>query len=174
MYEGVYGVKTGFTDDAGRCLVSACERDGRELICVTLNDRNDWNDHIAMYDYGFERTSLRDIELPDGLCLDMAGGCADKAELTAGDVPVRITTASEDMTELTYSVIASPFVYAPVRAGDCLAELKICYGDIEAVRVPLYAREDYPAKSAEKDEPAGIFEKIRSMLGRIFSREKTE
>lgn len=172
MYEGVYGVKTGFTDDAGRCLVSACERDGRELICVTLNDRNDWNDHIAMYDYGFERTSLREVELPDGLCLDMVGGCTDKAELTAGDVPVRITTASEDMTELTYSVIASPFVYAPVRAGDCLAELKICYGATEAVRVPLYAREDYPAKSAEKDEPAGIFEKIRSMLGRIFSREK--
>ena len=54
MYDGVYGVKTGFTDEAGRCLVSACERDGKDLICVTLNDRNDWNDHMALYDCSFE------------------------------------------------------------------------------------------------------------------------
>ncbi len=39
MYQGVKGVKTGFTDEAGRCLVSACEREGISLICVTLNDK---------------------------------------------------------------------------------------------------------------------------------------
>ena len=45
MCEGVIGVKTGFTDEAGRCLVSACQRNGITLLCVTLNDRNDWQDH---------------------------------------------------------------------------------------------------------------------------------
>lgn len=35
--EGCIGVKTGFTDDAGRCLVSAIERDGMRLVCVVLN-----------------------------------------------------------------------------------------------------------------------------------------
>ena len=39
MDDTVIGVKTGFTDAAGRCLVSAAERDGRRLICVTLFDR---------------------------------------------------------------------------------------------------------------------------------------
>lgn len=51
--EGVIGVKTGFTDKAGRCLVSACTRNGVTLICVTLNDPNDWYDHTNLYDYGF-------------------------------------------------------------------------------------------------------------------------
>ena len=37
LYPDCIGVKTGFTDDAGRCLVSAAERDGMTLICVTLN-----------------------------------------------------------------------------------------------------------------------------------------
>ncbi len=35
--EGCIGVKTGFTDDAGRCLVSAIEKDGMRLVCVVLN-----------------------------------------------------------------------------------------------------------------------------------------
>ncbi|MCC8130929.1 MAG: D-alanyl-D-alanine carboxypeptidase [Oscillospiraceae bacterium] len=51
--EGVIGVKTGFTDKAGRCLASACERDGVTLICVTLSDPNDWYDHTNLYDYCF-------------------------------------------------------------------------------------------------------------------------
>lgn len=51
--DGVIGVKTGFTDKAGRCLVSACERNGMTLICVTLSDPNDWYDHANLYDYCF-------------------------------------------------------------------------------------------------------------------------
>ena len=35
--DGCIGVKTGFTDDAGRCLVSAIEKDGMRLVCVVLN-----------------------------------------------------------------------------------------------------------------------------------------
>ena len=40
--EGADGIKTGFTKAAGRTLVSSAIRDGRRLICVTLNDGNDW------------------------------------------------------------------------------------------------------------------------------------
>ena len=51
--EGCIGVKTGFTKAAGRTLVSAATRNGRTLIAVTLCDGNDWQDHAALYDYGF-------------------------------------------------------------------------------------------------------------------------
>lgn len=50
---GAIGVKTGYTRKAGRILVSAAEQKGRCLIAVTLNDGNDWEDHKALYDYGF-------------------------------------------------------------------------------------------------------------------------
>ena len=52
-YEGCTGLKTGYTDRAGRTLVSCAERDGQRLIAVTLNDPNDWADHAALFDYGF-------------------------------------------------------------------------------------------------------------------------
>ena len=52
-YKGCIGLKTGYTEKAGRTLVSAAERDGLTLVCVTLNDPNDWADHAALFDYGF-------------------------------------------------------------------------------------------------------------------------
>ncbi len=62
MYDGCIGVKTGFTKAAGRCLVSAAQRDGMTLICVTLNAPSDWSDHSALYDYGFENYTLTELE----------------------------------------------------------------------------------------------------------------
>ena len=52
--EGCVGMKTGYTELAGRTLVSACTRNGQTLVCVTLNDKDDWDDHEALYDFGFE------------------------------------------------------------------------------------------------------------------------
>jgi len=52
-YQGCIGVKTGFTDNARRCLITAAERDGVTLIAVTLNAPDDWNDHTKMLNYGF-------------------------------------------------------------------------------------------------------------------------
>lgn len=60
-YEGCIGLKTGYTDEAGRTLASAAERDGQRLICVTLRDPNDWSDHAALFDYGFSNYEQRQL-----------------------------------------------------------------------------------------------------------------
>ena len=52
---GIFGVKTGYTRACGRCLVTACERDGRTLVAVTLSAPDDWHDHTELYGYGFGR-----------------------------------------------------------------------------------------------------------------------
>ena len=57
--EGCIGLKTGYTRAAGRTLVSCAERDGCRLVAVTLQDGNDWADHAALYDYGFQLTAPR-------------------------------------------------------------------------------------------------------------------
>lgn len=61
LYEGCVGMKTGYTQRAGRTLVTAARRGGQTLIAVTLNAPNDWNDHMAMLDYGFETFPLKDL-----------------------------------------------------------------------------------------------------------------
>ncbi len=73
-YEGCIGLKTGYTQKSGRCLVSAACREGVTLIAVTLNAPDDWSDHTAMLDYGFSRYENRtladigDIRYPLTLC----------------------------------------------------------------------------------------------------------
>ncbi len=54
-YEYCVGGKTGFTKKSGRCLVSTSVRDGTELVAVTLNAPDDWNDHTNMYDYAYQK-----------------------------------------------------------------------------------------------------------------------
>lgn len=53
-YDGAIGVKTGFTKKSGRCLISAAKRGELTLIAVTLNAPDDWRDHTALLDFGFE------------------------------------------------------------------------------------------------------------------------
>lgn len=52
-YDGMIGVKTGYTIASGRCLVTAARRNGRTLIAVTLNDYYCSADHARMLDTGF-------------------------------------------------------------------------------------------------------------------------
>ncbi len=54
LYDHTTGGKTGFTKRAGRTLVSSAEKDGMELVAVTLNAPSDWNDHERMYEWGFD------------------------------------------------------------------------------------------------------------------------
>lgn len=61
LYEGADGVKTGYTKKALRCLVSSATRNGQQLVAVTLNDGNDWNDHASLLDYGFNHYPLKPL-----------------------------------------------------------------------------------------------------------------
>lgn len=58
--DGCVGLKTGYTQAAGRTLVSCVKRDGRTLVAVTLCDGNDWADHKALYAYGFAAETQRE------------------------------------------------------------------------------------------------------------------
>ena len=57
--DGCIGMKTGYTMAAGRTLVTCTVRNGRTLVAVTLNDGNDWADHKALYQYGFDRITAK-------------------------------------------------------------------------------------------------------------------
>jgi D-alanyl-D-alanine carboxypeptidase len=52
-YPGVLGVKTGFTDAAGRCLVAAAERNGRRLGVVLLHSPDPGRQAQMLFDRGF-------------------------------------------------------------------------------------------------------------------------
>lgn len=61
IYEGADGVKTGYTKLAKRCLVSSATRGGQQFAVVTLNDPEDWADHVKLLDYGFQHYPLQTL-----------------------------------------------------------------------------------------------------------------
>ena len=103
MYDGAIGVKTGYTRAAGRCLVSAAERNGRTIIAVTLNDPNDWNDHMEM--------------------LHKAGDTIANARVFGGDTASVPLTAKNTVT--AYLLPGEKEKLQRVRYGE-----KICYAPV--------------------------------------------
>ena len=53
LYDYTTGGKTGYTKIAKRTLVTTATKDGVNLVAVTLNDGNDFNDHMEMFEYAF-------------------------------------------------------------------------------------------------------------------------
>ena len=123
IYEGCIGVKTGFTKRSGRCLVAAAERDGVRLISVTLNAPDDWNDHSALFDYGFskyESVTLGEAE-SIRISLPVTGGTAESVTLCNREA-LRVTLPIEH-GKITYTVEAPRFAYAPVQSGDSMGRI---------------------------------------------------
>ncbi|MEP7180647.1 MAG: serine hydrolase [Betaproteobacteria bacterium] len=55
LVPGLAGVKTGYTDDAGHCLISYATRDGHGVLVVLLGAKDRWWDAVAMIEQAFGR-----------------------------------------------------------------------------------------------------------------------
>ena len=111
---GCVGGKTGYTMAAGRCLVSCCEREGMRLVCVSIEDPDDWDDHAGLYDWAFGNYALRDLagvlrfEVPV-----VAGGKRTVRAVPPADARAVLPKRGEP--ELLVEL--PPFVFAPVERG---------------------------------------------------------
>lgn len=122
QYEGCIGLKTGYTDKAGRTLVSCAERDGQRLIVVTLNDPNDWKDHAALFDYGFAKCPRQ--------MLALAGREVRSLAVTGSLVRLVSVTTTDDVyypllenEKVTSKIILPESVQAPISKGDIVGEM---------------------------------------------------
>ena len=120
MYDDVIGVKTGFTKKSGRCLVSACKKDGKFVIAVTLNDGNDWQDHRYLLDLGISLIETKEFSYPDRIVkIPCVSGSVIESEVPS--VSINVT----ENTNVTYQIKAPAFLYAPISKGQKIGE--ICY-----------------------------------------------
>ncbi len=150
--EGADGVKTGYTVAAGRILVSSARRNGRRLICVTINDGNDWIDHARLLEDGFSRYQIKTI-ITRGQVLGtqtVLSGEAEEVELIAdGDFTFSLT--SEEVPELCTS--GQSFVYAPVVRGGKAGCAYVLLGDKVVGKVPLVYGQTVEQKQPEQKKP---------------------
>lgn len=143
LYPDCIGVKTGFTDDAGRCLVSAAERDGMTLICVTLNAQDDWNLHASLYDKCFESYSMTPLpDIPSSITL-----AGDKLQENGIESELMLKPAYEasvplkagESARLTATVLCEPFAYAPAQLSRVYAQTLFSLDGYPLCSVPMVA-----------------------------------
>ncbi|MGN0649561.1 MAG: D-alanyl-D-alanine carboxypeptidase family protein [Oscillospiraceae bacterium] len=145
-YDGAIGVKTGFTDNARRCLVSAAERDGVMLIAVTLNAGDDWNDHTKMLDYGFTQVKRYSLETACNARVDVAG-TGKSVGVTAGEAKLSLLPSQRE--KITRRVILPNFVYGGVEKGQELGRLEYLLDGRVVLEVPLCSVETVEAETGE-------------------------
>ena len=114
--EGANGVKTGYTKAAGRILVSGAKRDGRQLIAVTIDAPNDWNDHSDMLEDGFSRYTQRQLVRKGDILgiQDVAWGTNEKVSLIASE---DFSWAMAQGEVISIVLPGNGFVYAPISEG---------------------------------------------------------
>jgi D-alanyl-D-alanine carboxypeptidase (penicillin-binding protein 5/6) len=142
-YAGADGLKTGYTPEAGRCLVATAERDGMRLISVVLGveeARGHFTESMKLLDYGFNHFEYQEFcaagaqvtELP------VEKGELEQLPLLAADTLAYVRErGSEGEAELR--VETEEAVVAPVEAGAKLGEAVLLSQGTELARVDLLA-----------------------------------
>ena len=142
-YEGATGIKTGYTNKAGRCLAFSAERNGMEVVGVVLNCP-DWFDRArAIMDEAFEKYEwvtlynagerVAEVEIIDGT-IGAVGICAETrvgAPVEKGTTPTLVMDLPDQM-------------HAGIRAGDRVGTATVYDGDQAVHSVALIAMEDAP------------------------------
>jgi D-alanyl-D-alanine carboxypeptidase len=156
---GVFGVKTGYTEAAGRSLVTCCQREGVTLICVTLSDPDDWADHTALYDWGFAQYTQETVLTgQEQWTVPVIGG-------ETGEVGVspegELTLSHRIGQTLSVELRLPSFVYADVTAGQeaGTATLYVEGEPAEAVRL-IYTQD---VKRLEAPEPT-LWQRLRDIF----------
>ena len=160
MYEYCTGGKTGYTMSAGRCLVSSAKKDGLTLICVTLNDRNDWQDHIDLYNYGFERYACYQSD-DSNFCVDIpcVGGVEDKTTVV-GEKDISIVLSTEDKSKVERKIYIDSFLYAPIEKNSKVGKIEYSIDGKIVSSVNLLSSEEVNIKKKSNN----IFSKIKELF----------
>ncbi len=147
-YPDAIGVKTGYTQAAGRILVTAAVRKGRTLVAVTMDDPDDWEDHRVLLDDGFSGLT-KTVVLDQGsfvATLDVVGGTGEKVDCILENM---VEYGLFDQEELEIIPCVPDFVFAPVVAGQVAGYGKILVNGQELAQVPLV----FASSVNEKMEP---------------------
>lgn len=160
--DGIIGVKTGFTDKAKRCLVSACRRNGATLICVTLNDPNDWLDHSNLYDFGF--SEYKSVSLSPSVNSFKAPIVGAEKDIVSASCKneIKVSVHKDDEDKITQAVVLNQMNYAPIVNGEQLGYVKYYIDGRLIGQTEIVADESV----LEEESELSVFDRLLTRLWR--------
>lgn len=137
---GVYGVKTGFTNNAGRCLVTSTKRNDLDFITVVIGEdtkKQRTQDSIKLIEYAsshFQQVNLQNKAIEEferwkqvnQKRIEVVKGNTDCAEFILGMLPNQITTIkTNEIDQIKYEIIMMNSLIAPVMENQKIGTMTI-------------------------------------------------
>ena len=162
LYKDAVGLKTGYTKKSGKCLVSAATSDGVTLVVASLNGGDYWNDHIALYEYGFSVTRVVTLPLPVLPTVAVAGGTKARVSVCAAAPQVVLLDGEAENVRCEWEL--PPFVWAAGEAGTAIGVLRYRTAERVVAEVPIVTAETVYERPA-----IGFAERWRRQFTRLVT-----
>ena len=154
MYPYTIGGKTGFTEKARRTLVTAASKEGRNIVIVTLNDGNDFQDHQNLYEVLFQKYEAVSVLKKDQVEIPKFDFYHNDRLYLEKDVVLLASKEEISDIHVTYEMDQ----LENYKSGDMVGSAHILLQNKELMAVKVYVQK----KSEEKKE--GFFQKFFGWL----------
>ena len=149
---GVYGVKTGFTNGANRCLVTACKRNNMDIICVVLGadtKRFRTQDSIKLIEYAFKNftyINANDLAIDyfenwknenlKYLTINKSSSTSFKLEVKASKTPI-LSILKNETNDIKTSIAIKPNLEAPLYPDSVIGSLTLSISDRNLITLDI-------------------------------------
>ena len=149
-YDGITGLKTGTTGEAGACISATAERNGLSLIGVVLgadSGKERFRDAATLLDYGFANFESKELRLEEELApITVEGGMEDEVSISCEGV-TGLTVPKGEGEGITQTVDIPENLTAPVRKGDIVGKVVFTLNGEELASFDVTANDDVEEKS---------------------------
>lgn len=149
---GVYGVKTGFTNGANRCLVTACKRNNMDIICVVLGadtKRFRTQDSIKLIEYAFKNftyINVNDLAIDyfenwknenlKYLTINKSSSTSFKLEVKTSKTPI-LSILKNETNDIKTSISIKPNLEAPLYPDSVIGSLTLSISDRNLITLDI-------------------------------------
>ena len=163
--DGVYGVKTGFTNGANRCLVTAVKRDNMDIICIVLGadtKKDRTKDSINLINYSFNNFKMVNIKekitnefvnwkICNSSSFRVEKGVSDSVDIIIQDIPYDFFPIKCNQTDdMSIYIYCNTELTAPLPSGSTLGYLAVSVNNQTVLTLNLYNSNSIALKSPTK------------------------
>ena len=137
FYDGVDGLKTGFTETAGYCLTATAKKDDFRLISVVMGEdstENRSSDTVKLLNYGFNTYKINTIKTKDEVLgkVRVERGKENFAEIVLLEDATELLKNTEDVSNYEFNLKVDT-IKAPVKPGDIVGSAEIIDNDANII-----------------------------------------
>ena len=129
FYNGVDGLKTGYTTTAGYCLTATAKKDNFRLISVIMGEETSENrssDTVKLLNYGFNTYKINTIKTQDEILgkVRVEGGKNDYANIVLLEDATELLKNTDEVNEYKFNLKVNK-IKAPVKHGDIVGSAEV-------------------------------------------------